>query len=389
MKVSEPQQTPSLVLHVNPGGLENGGGIGRMIGYMIDAWRDRPEHPDMRVLDSRGPGHILFSPWHFAKCILTIAIMAPQRPLLHIHVAGRGSTIRKVMLVHFARLLRLPIVLHLHDYNYRESLQRFPKFLQLAARSMFRISSRVVVLGPDDRDLVETEIGVAPDRVAVVPNAVPAPPQKRQVVSRQLPVRILFLGNPSRRKGVHDLIAALAMKPLRSLEWRITIAGGGGDIATFREQARAAGLSDRVSFTGWVDRATTTALLGSADIVALPSYAEGMAMSVLEGMSYGLCIICTPVGSLKDVIEDEATGLLVQPGEVDRLSKVLTRAVSDPTLRAQLGAEAARVFASKFDAVHYPDRMRAIYNAALAGMPGISRGHRSAAAGQFKGLRNR
>ena len=110
-----------------------------MIGYIIDAWHERAECPEMRVLDSRGPGHIMLSPWHFARCLLTIAIVSPRQPLLHVHVAGRGSTIRKIILVHFARLLRLPVVLHLHDYNYRELLQRFPRFIQLAARSMFRI----------------------------------------------------------------------------------------------------------------------------------------------------------------------------------------------------------------------------------------------------------
>ena len=342
-----------------------------MIGYMIDAWGSRRTHPDIRVLDSRGPGHILLSPWHFARCLLTIAVMAPQHPLLHVHVAGRGSTIRKIILVHFARLLRLPVVLHLHDYNYRESLQRFPKLIKLAARSMFRISSRILVLGQDDRDLVVTEIGVSADRVAVIPNAVPAPPQKRQAAASNCPVQILFLGNPSRRKGLHDLIAALAMNPLRSLEWRMSVAGGGNDIGTFRELSRAAGLSDRITFTGWVDRSKTDALLNSADIIVLPSYAEGMAMSILEGMSYGLCIVCTPVGSLKEVIEDEVTGLVVQPGDINQLSKALTRAVSDPTLRVQLGSEAARIFSNKFDAAHYPDRMGAIYHAALAATSGI------------------
>jgi glycosyltransferase involved in cell wall biosynthesis len=371
MNPGEPQQVPPLVLQVSPGGLEYAGGIGRMIGYMIDAWSNKRTHPDMRVLDSRGPGHILLSPWHFARCLLTVAIMAPQHPLLHVHVAGRGSTIRKIILVHFARLLRLPIVLHLHDYNYRESLQRFPKLIQLAARSMFRISSMILVLGQDDHDLVVTEIGVSPDRVAVIPNAVPAPPQKRQAAASTPPVQILFLGNPSRRKGLHDLIAALAMNPLRSLEWRMSVAGGGNDIGTFRELSRAAGLSDRISFTGWVDRSKTDALLNSADIIVLPSYAEGMAMSILEGMSYGLCIVCTPVGSLKEVIEDEVTGLVVQPGDITQLSKALTRAVSDPALRVQLGSEAARTFSNKFDSAHYPDRMGAIYHAALAATSGI------------------
>lgn len=366
MTMSEFQRMPSLVLHVSPGGLEHGGGMGRMIGYMIDAWRQWPEHPDMRVLDSRGPGHIALSPWHFARCLLTIAVLAPQHPLLHVHVAGRGSTIRKIILVHFARLLRLPIVLHLHDYNYSESLQRFPSPIRRAARWMFRIADRVVVLGPEDRDLVETKLGVAADRIAVIANAVPAPPRKHRAVVSHRPVKVLFLGDLSRRKGLHDLIRALALNPLRSLEWHLSIAGGGNEIAVFRDQADVAGLSNRISFLGWVDRVKTAALLDAADILVLPSYAEGMAMAVLEGMSHGLCIVCTPVGSLKYVVEDEVGGLVVQPGEIEQLAKALARAVSDPGLRARLGSEAARVFARKYDAAGYPDRTRPIYQAAFA-----------------------
>ena len=388
MHAEQFSELPALVLHVNPGGLEHGGGIGRMIGYMIDAWKQRPQHPDMRVLDTRGAGHIALSPWHFARCLLIIAALTPRRPLLHVHVAGRGSTIRKIILVHFARALRLPVVLHLHDYDYRQSLQRFPKFIQRLARSMFRISGWVVVLGDKDRDLVETELGVSPDRLSVIPNAVPAPRRNSDITANALaqvsahvstrgPVQILFLGNPSRRKGVHDLIAALAERPLRDMDWHVTVAGGGDEIATFREQAKAAGLSDRVDFTGWVGRAETMALLESADILVLPSYAEGMAMSVLEGMSYGLCVVCTPVGSLQYVIENEVTGLIVEPGNVAGLRQALSRAVQDQGLRNRLGAEAARVFASKFDAANYPDWVRPIYVSAFAMTAGIPGGEKN------------
>jgi glycosyltransferase involved in cell wall biosynthesis len=392
MHAEQFRELPALVLHVNPGGLEHGGGIGRMIGYMIDAWKQRPQHPDMRVLDTRGAGHIALSPWHFARCLLIIAALTPRRPLLHVHVAGRGSTIRKIILVHFARALRLPVVLHLHDYDYRQSLQRFPKFIQRLARSMFRISGWVVVLGDKDRDLVETELGVSADRLSVIPNAVPAPRRNSDITANALaqvsaqvsahvstrgPVQILFLGNPSRRKGVHDLIAALAERPLRDMDWHVTVAGGGDEIATFREQAKAAGLSDRVDFTGWVGRAETMALLESADILVLPSYAEGMAMSVLEGMSYGLCVVCTPVGSLQYVIENEVTGLIVEPGNVAGLRQALSRAIEDRGLRNRLGAEAARVFASKFDAANYPDWVRPIYVSAFAMTAGIPGGEKN------------
>ena len=62
-------------------------------------------------------------------------------------------------------------------------------------------------------------------------------------------------------------------------------------------------------------------------------------MSVLEDMSYGLCVVCTPV-------ENEVTGLIVEPGKVVGLRQALSRAVEDQGLRNQLGAEAARIFVS-------------------------------------------
>jgi glycosyltransferase involved in cell wall biosynthesis len=357
---------PTLVLHVTPGGLEHGGGIGRVISYMIDAWRAEQRQAEMRVIDTRGPGHILLSPWYFARSLITIALAARSRPILHVHFAGRGSTIRKIILVHFSRTFSLPVVLHLHDYDYRNSLQRFPGFVQQAVRSMFAIAKRTVVLGQGDFDLVVDTIGVDPAAVTIVPNAVPAPPRQSTRITSTGGTHILFLGNPSRRKGLHDLIAALASKPLRTLDWHLTVAGGGNEIDSFRQLAKDSDLSHRVKFTGWLDRTETNMLLASADIVTLPSYAEGMAMSVLEAMSHGSCIVCTPVGSLKYVVQHEVTGLLVEPGNVEQLSAAISRAICDSKLRATLGARAAEMFAARFDAARFPAQLQEIYEAAYS-----------------------
>jgi glycosyltransferase involved in cell wall biosynthesis len=360
----ERSDTPRLVVHVCPGGLEHGGGIGRMIGYMIDAWQERPDSPCMRVLDTRGAGHIALSVWQFARVLGVIAALSGKGPVLHVHVAGRGSTIRKIIVVRFARWLHLPTVLHLHDYNYRESLAKFPAFIQRAVVSMFRNSDQVVVLGEGDRELAETELKVDPQRLSVVSNAVPAsPPRQRPKTGGA--IKILFSGNPSRRKGLHDLIAALSSSALRDRRWELTVAGGGNEIGTFREMAQTAGLSDLITFTGWIGRDQIDHLLEGADILVLPSYAEGMAMSVLEAMAHGLCVVCTPVGSLKYVVENDITGLVVQPGEIEALSGALARAIDDASLRARLGSAAQQHFAQNFDAALYPARMLPIYRAAV------------------------
>jgi hypothetical protein len=118
-------------------------------------------------------------------------------------------------------------------------------------------------------------------------------------------------------QGVHDLIGALAEPPLRD------IPRTGPRFRTVRPR--------RFHRLDWTCRDHG---VESADILVLPSYAEGM------------------------VIENEITGLLVEPGNVADLGQALSRVVEDQGLRNRLGAEAARVFASKLDAASYPDRMR-------------------------------
>lgn len=358
------QQLPTVLI-VMGGDLEHCGGIGRMIGYMLDAWCCDASRPAVEIIDSRGPGHIAFSPLYFAKCLATIVVKSPRRPLLHIQLAGRGSTIRKIMIVYLGWLLRLPMVLHLHDYNYRQSLQRFSWPVRHAAQVMFRLPQRIIVLSKADRDLVVATLGVDQDRVEILPNAVPPPQQHRPATPRSGPPHILFLGDLSHRKGVHDLIDALATEPLKSLDWRATIAGGGREAEIFREQARKENLIARLAFPGWVGREAVVGLLETADILVLPSYDEGMALSVLEGISYGLCVVCTPVGGLAEVIEPDVSGLVIQPGDVKGLATALASCASDRALREQLGAGAANRFKQRFDVSLYPKRMRLIYEAAV------------------------
>jgi glycosyltransferase involved in cell wall biosynthesis len=340
-----------------------------MIGYMVQAWQGKADKPHIRIIDSRGPGTIAAAPLYFAGALLQVVLAAAgERPLLHIHVAGRGSTLRKVILVHLAAVLRLRMVLHLHDYDYGGFLDSLPRLAVAPIRSMFRRVQMVIVLGSADRTLLVRRFDLDPARVAVAPNAVPKPdrPERREARNGTA-VRVLFLGNPSRRKGVHDLLAALrGLSDAELPAWRADIAGGGGEVDGFRAEAEALGLSDRVRFPGWLDQAAVRALLAQADILVLPSYAEGLAMSVLEGMSYGLCVICTPVGALAEVVEDDVSGRLVTPGDVAGLSAALKACIGDGALRRRLGDGAAVRFSQGYDVADYPAALERIYAQACA-----------------------
>lgn len=352
------------------GGLENGGGIGRMVGYMRAAWQARAGSPPIEVVDTRGPARSPLMPFYFGGALARLLGEGiGGRGLVHVHLAGRGSTLRKVLIVGLARLLRLPIVLHLHDYDYGAFYASLPALLRRPVHGMFAAAGAVVVLGERDRGVVTDLFKVPSDRVFVVPNAAPRPP--RPPLERAAPegeafdgaasVEFLFLGALSRRKGVHDLLQAFAPLASSPVPWRAALAGGGPEEDAFRAQARALGLSDRVAFPGWLPEAEARALLSRADVLVLPSYAEGLAMSVLEAMSFGVCIVCTPVGALGETVEDERSALMVAPGDVEGLTAALHRVLEQPDLRRRLGGGARDRFEAGFDAAAYPDRIAPAY----------------------------
>ena len=203
------------------------------------------------------------------------------------------------------------------------------------------------------------EFGSDARRVTVLHNAVPGP-QAIPLRPADRPIRILFLGRLIKLKGIHVLLDALAAPECRARRWELVIAGD-GDLETYRRQADSLGLSDRVTFTGWLDQEGCRRQLMQADVLVQPSMFEGLPMAVLEAMANGLCIVATPVGSVGDAIEHEVTGLLVPPGEVQPLTEALVRIVDDGELRRRLGAGARRKFETCFDITVYRERLIDIY----------------------------
>ena len=359
------------VIVVTPGGLEHGGGIGRQMGYFLKANRLRRGNIRYRVVDSRGPSHIAFAPFYLLAALgrLLVARFTQTSVVAHINVAGRGSTIRKVVIVLLSRAIGLPYVLHLHDYDYADDFKRRGRLAKSLIRRMFQRASCVVVLGRRDRDVVLRLLGPRDERVVTLNNAVPDPgPGSLRAARVDEPCHLLFLGRLSARKGVPDLLHALAKSSLRELKWRLTLAGD-GPLEEYRKLAGDLGILDRLSFTGWLGEAEIGALCSEGDVLVLPSYAEGLAMSVLEGLAHGLAVIATPVGAHCEVIEPEISGILVPVGDETALAESLVRVISDAALRRRLADGARRRFLEKFEVGGYAARLARIHATLLLKRP--------------------
>jgi len=350
---------------VCPGGIENGGGIGRQMGYFLGAVQGFGTSPSYRLVDSRGPWFLgaawnrsLLSAGYLLACVIRIAATRFSRTpsIVHINITGRGSTLRKMFVVGAAQCVGSPYLLHVHDYDYAADYFGRGKLQQRLVRRMFHKAKRIIVLGADAKASLQLALALDPTHLAVMHNAVPDPHPNPTPRAAEEASHLLFLGHLSGRKGVPELIAALASPKLRQLNWRATLAGG-GETKAYHDMAKQHGISDRIAFPGWLDRPSVEKACQTATCIVLPSHAEGLAMAVLEGLSHGLPVITTPVGAHAEVIETGVSGLLVPPGDITALAESLVKIIEEPDLRYRLQQGARRRFLEEFEIGTYAMRL--------------------------------
>lgn len=149
---------------------------------------------------------------------------------------------------------------------------------------------------------------------------------------------VAFAGNLLRAKGIFDLVeAAAGMSGLRPI---VLFAGAGIDDPHLREAANQARVDAR--FLGRLDQDRLAELYAAADVVTLPSYNEGLPNVVCEAMLSQRTVVASTAGGIPEIVENEVTGLLVEPGNIPQLRGALSRAGSDAALRARLSAQARR-----------------------------------------------
>jgi glycosyltransferase involved in cell wall biosynthesis len=341
------------------------GGVGILLGNLQELWAQSEAAPHLRIIDTRGPGgRGMAVPMFLAACAKFLWLgLSGRTQLVHAHMTTRGSAARKTFLCWLAMAMGIPVILHMHGADFVPFFRRLHPALRAPLRTVLLRARHVVVLGHAWRDFLVREVGLRPDRISIVPNGVPqchATPPKPQGVPH-----ILFLGRLCARKGVPDLIAALASPHLRALPWHATIAGD-GNAAPYRAMLSWHRLDCRVAVPGWADRAETARLLASADMLVLPSYHEAMPLSVLEALAAGVPVVATPVGSLPDILKNEENALLVPPGDPAALADAIARLLRSKELRLSLAQAGYETFRQKLEIGAVAERIAALYRKTVA-----------------------
>ncbi|MFP5362088.1 MAG: glycosyltransferase [Thermoleophilia bacterium] len=203
-----------------------------------------------------------------------------------------------------------------------------------------RFLSRADVLITGSERLRETSPALAAHRARchVVPYGIAVPS------SRAVPRAadgVLFVGRMREYKGLPVLLDAIARVP----RLRLRLVGNGPERDRLVRLARALQITDRVEFLGEIDAAALDAELRCARALVLPSIrrSEAFGIVLVEALHRGTPLITTELGTATSwVNQDGVTGLVVPPGDPDRLGKALQRLITDDALWRMLSAGAAR-----------------------------------------------
>jgi glycosyltransferase involved in cell wall biosynthesis len=342
-----------------------------MVDYYMSEWEARRRWPPLTVIDSTGPGYdwrrqpfsaVWRQPFYCLRALIQVAGagVSGRAAGLHVHMADRGSVFRKGLFIYLGRMLRLPVVIHMHAATFEEFYGKLSSFLQRCVRNILVQGDRFVVLGNSQRQYFINTVKLEPGCITIMHNAVPAPSALASLPNNPH-CQLLFVGTLIERKGLGDLLHALAQPHVRALPWHLRIVGE-GDQSPWASLVDVHGLNDRVDFVGWLPSASVHQLLEESDVLVLPSLNEGLPIVILEAMSHGRPVIATPVGSVCDAVENEVTGLIIPHSCPTALSHALERLITNKDLRSELGLAGREVIQRKFTIVRLNDQLEQLFS---------------------------
>lgn len=241
-----------------------------------------------------------------------------QIRIVHIHTASYTSFTRSCLYMTIAKAMGRKVIMHVHGGAFRDYYNENKSYV---ARKL-RQCDCVVVLSDFWRRFMTDEVGVS--RVEVVNNIIPKPELGAAAVGDGK-MHAMFMGLLIHDKGIYDLLDALA-RIKNELDGRFLLhVCGTGETDAVNARINELGIDCLVSLEGWVSGQAKTRLMNLCQLFVLPSYIEGLPLSILEAMSYKMCIIATNVGSIPELLANASFGEMIEPGDTDALVRAIVK----------------------------------------------------------------
>ncbi len=177
--------------------------------------------------------------------------------------------------------------------------------------------------------------------------------------------RLLFVGRLTELKGVTVLLEALQQVKKEQPDVELTIVGDGPDRDRFEAVACELDVADHVRFVGARSQAEVADQLADTDVFVLPSFAEGVPVTLMEALAAGVPVVATHVGGVAELVEHGINGYLVLPGDAVSLADALLALLDDPRSRQLFGQAGRAKVGAEFSNDIEAAKLEALFEAVI------------------------
>lgn len=315
---------------------------------------------DIRFVPTHVQGGKLKVALHFAATYPKLSRMFKKHEvdLVHLHVAERGSFFRKALIAKTAKRHGIPVIFHHHAAEFMQFYDGLDNRGKDYVRESFELVDLNIVLSNAIKKQLSSLFPKA--RFEVIENAVSTFSENPYSDSSR---NIVFMGRVGDRKGAFDLIKAFDNAlPSIAKEWHLLLCGD-GEIERAEDEISRHGLNGRAECLGWISGEAKDDILRKAGVNVLPSYNEGLPMSILEAMSFGVPTISTRIAAIPEVINSGNNGILIDPGDISSLTSAIVYLCNFDEARLCMSDRAFSTVSDKYSFDQNISRLKELYRA--------------------------
>lgn len=281
--------------------------------------------------------------------------------IVHVHMAERGSVFREGYVIHLAKKYGCKTVIHMHGATIEDWYNKQNRIVKKITKKVFCSADKMLVLGELWLPFMKKVMGTENEsKIEVLHNAVYVPNENKYNINSN---EILFYGMLIPRKGIDDLLTAF--KEIKDeIPSSIKLALYGDDYDSeekIGDKINRFELTDRAEYRGWLTSKNRESAFENAMVNILPSYNEGLPMTILESMGYGIPNISTRIAAIPEAISDGNNGYLIEPGDIETLKIKIKDLVLNKEKREQFSEQAYEKAKSEFSLDSHFNHLCSIY----------------------------
>lgn len=286
-----------------------------------------------------------------------------NRPdLVHIHSSFGPSFYRKLPFIYMSHIAGVPIINHIHGADFDSFYVNTTEKKKRLIKKTYAKCEALIALSGEWKErlsqIVDSEKITIIENYSILQEDAFAQRKKKEQTNN-----VLFLGELGRRKGCYDIpyVVKHVLKKVPTAMFYLCGAGSCEDEKNIKQICTEVGITNHVLFPGWVREQKKDTMLRKADVFFLPSYNEGMPMSILDAMGYGLPIISTNVGGIPKIVRNGENGYCCEPGNIDDFANKLILILTDTNKRCELSRNSFDIVKNRYSLEYHLEQLMALY----------------------------